>query len=166
MTVSFIKKTNGWRCCYKKDDKKFTVYYGINSYGKYAKSLAEMSEKTGKRYNNYIIENGDVAIIKIAHRGIIYDIMIDIEDIKKVENYKLRIVTYTCNNKTYLYTRAVDRRVDGKYKYKQLTRIITNNDKCELIYFKNKDRFDYRKENLIIYAPCRISEKRVDVLNE
>lgn len=162
MAVSFIKKFNGWRSYYKNGNEKFTAFYSIKKYGEYAKTLAEMSDATGKRYNNYILQYENYAIIKIVFRGKVYDVKIENEDIKKVENYKLRITAYNSNDKTYLYVRAVDKRkADGKYKYKQLTRIITDDYESNLIFFKSKDTLDYRKENLIKYAPGR----NVGVLN-
>src|SRR5574344_1103126 len=62
----YEEKEKRYICNYKNKNNEYKkISYSINSYGKYAKKLIELSDKTHIRYNNYITFKGDDLIIHL-----------------------------------------------------------------------------------------------------
>lgn len=89
--VKYNKKEKKWEVYY---DNKLKFSYNENLYGPLAKELAENSDKTGIRYKNFILEGSNsTSIMKIYNKkhNKIFDIIIDTEDIEKVQLIKWNI---------------------------------------------------------------------------
>lgn len=89
MAVTFIENKNYYSANFK--GKQYT--YSINKFGPLAELIAQKSFEQESKLFNYVEEYDSYAIIKIYHvpTDTVYDIYIDIEDLKKVQSYKWHI---------------------------------------------------------------------------
>lgn len=142
-----IYETNKSFIC-KINNKKYI--YGKKIYGKYAKKMAEKSENENRLIKNFIIEDRDnnIAIIKIYSKTIGYNnVIIDLEDINKIENYKWRVKKDKKHNTMYCLSDIV---INKKHKSLNIHRIIMNCPEDKIIDHIDRNGLNNRKNNLRI----------------
>ena len=133
------------------DGSKFV--YGKKIYGDYAEILAKQSELKKIFIKNYIItdKKNKIAIIKIYSKTIGYnDVIIDLEDLNKIENYKWRVEKDDKHNTMYCRSDIV---INKKHKSVNIHRLITNCPKDKIIDHIDRNGLNNRKKNLRIVDP-------------
>lgn len=120
------------------------IAYSVNKYGDLAKKLANKSLKTKQRHKNDIdIITDDIAHLHIYHKPTdsIFTVIIDVEDIEKIQKYKWYI-NVPQNAKTFYV---------ASNKIGKLHRFIMNvTDPSDIIDHINHNGLDNRKNNLRI----------------
>ena len=112
--------------------------------------LAKLSNRTGELYKNYIEIHDDIAIMYIySKKHGILNVLIDIEDIQKVQQFKWKICKKKDHNSYYCDTHD---KSSGKDKKLQLHRYIMNYDGELIIDHKNRNGLDNRRCNLRIVS--------------
>ena len=115
--------------------------FAVGKYGPLAKELAERSFKERKRIINIIDIQGNYAVLKVWSNpyNTVYDVLIDIDDIPKVENFKWYINTpqnsrtlYVANDQVGKMHRHVLNVTDPWQIVDHLTRNGLDNRKCKL----------------------------------
>lgn len=133
------------------DGSKFV--YGKKIYGDYAEILAKQSELKKIFIKNYIItdKKNKIAIIKIYSKTIGYnDVIIDLEDLNKIENYKWRVEKDDKHNTMYCRSDIV---INKKHKSVNIHRLIMNCPKDKIIDHIDRNGLNNRKKNLRIVDP-------------
>lgn len=140
MAVTFNRKKN----IYTANVKGKQIRYSVNMYGDLAEKLANKSLKSRQRYKNDIdIVTDNIAHLNIYHKPTdsIFTVIIDAEDIEKIQKYKWYI-NIPQNAKTYYV--ASD-------KIGKLHRFVMDvADRNDIIDHINHNGLDNRKSNLRI----------------
>lgn len=124
---------NKYKDSYVVSNKGFSVSYSVNSFGKYAKTLAEMAERDRFKYRNYYEFYDDVVIMIIFSKKYGYHkIPFNRRHFDEVKRYRWHInkqdKTFYCNGKLH----------GGRTQY-QLHRVITG--------YKGKLQIDHIDRN-------------------
>lgn len=116
---------------------KYFVSYSEGRFGEYAKTIAELSNKTHQKYNNYYIDNDDdTMILKIysATHGYV-DIIFDKEFHDKISKFKWCI--HKPNDGENIYV------ISSKLALSRFIMGLTNNDN-NVVYHLDSDPINYR----------------------
>ena len=127
-----------WIC----ETKKLKTSYSVIRYGKYAKPLAELSEKTNERYKNiYIFKEEYTTLVLYSNKDDkYYEFIIDNDDYEKVKTKTWSI--RKCNGNIYAEFQ------DENKRHIPLHRFITNCPRDKVVDHKDRDTFNTRKSNL------------------
>lgn len=140
MAVTFREKTNTYYVNWFVDGKSKSMVYSVNRNGPMAKLLAEQSWQDKKRHVHVFEQKDDHYIMKVYHAptDTVYDVLIDEEDIEKVESYKWYI--NVPQNARTLYV--------ANDKLGKLHRYLMKAPKNLVVDHINRNGLDNRKENL------------------
>lgn len=151
-SVTYVQKINAYRGHHAGNKKDFV--YAVNKYGPMAEILATKSSIENIRYQHLIEEKDDYAIVKIYHAptDTVFDILIDKDDIERVEGYKWYI--NTPDNARTLYV--------ANDKLGKLHRYLLNvQNSDDIIDHINRNGLDNRKSNLRI-TTASINSRNMD----
>ena len=113
MTVTYREKVKNHSDGYLARNRKtgFSVFYSTSSFGKYAKSLAELSDITNIKYNNIFIEKKNhVLMIIYSKKYGKCKIKVDKESISLISKYRWCIKSDK-NKKLYVSARDGDKKI-------------------------------------------------------
>lgn len=137
MAVTYNESKDEYRAYYGNQKK---TSYSVEKYGDYAKILAELAMEKKKRVQNYIVIEDNHAVVKLYSKTHGYfDVLIDIEDISKVEEYPWYI---SPKGRTYY---AENNSLGKMHRY-----LLGLDDPSHLVDHKDQNGLNNQKGNLRI----------------